>query len=95
MEFNSGVVFVKDNNSETKYVDDKGNPDRAKYLAANVFADTPGYVSKPYFKQYAIGNMGNDKKNIEVFHDIMNPKACCVEVLDNQNVEHFMTVYNP
>lgn len=95
MEFNSGVMFIKDNNTVTTYVDDKGNPDRAKYLAANVFADTPGYVSKPYFKQYAISNMGNDKKNIDVFHDIMNPRACCVEVADNQNAEHWMTVYNP
>ena len=95
MEFNSGVLFIKDNNKETSYIDDKGNPDRAKYLAANAFADTPGYVNNPYFKQYAIANMGNDKKNIEVFHDIMNPKACCVEVADNQNTEHWMTICNP
>lgn len=95
MEFNSGVLFIKDNNKEASYIDDKGNPDRAKYLAANAFADTPGYVNNPYFKQYAIANMGNDKKNINVFHDIMNPKACCVEVADNQNAEHWMTICNP
>ena len=93
MEFNSGVVFVKDNNKESSYTVN-GIPDRAQYLSANVFADTPGYVAKPYFKQYAVGNMGNDKKNIEVFHDIMNPKACCVEVGDNQNKEHWMTIRN-
>ena len=95
MEFNSGVVFIKDNNKNTNYNDDKGVPNRAAYLDANAFADTNGYVANPYYKQYAIGNMGNDKKNIEVFHDITNPKACCVEVLDNQNKEHWMTIYNP
>ena len=95
MEFNSGVLFIKDNNKNDNYNNDKDEPDRAAYLNANAFADTNGYVSNPYYKQYAIANMGNDKKNIEVFHDIMNPKACCVEVLDNQNEEHWMTVYNP
>ena len=95
MEFNSGVIFIKDNNTKTNYTDDAGLPSRANYLGANMFADTVGYVDNPYFKQYAIGNMGNDKKNIEVFHDIMNPKACCVEVADNQNAEHWMTTYNP
>jgi len=36
--------------------------------------------------------MGNDKKNSEVFHDITNHNACCVEVTDNQTAEQFMTV---
>lgn len=92
MEFNSGVLFIKDNNKEANYVADDGSPSRDKYLAANVFADTPGYTTKPYYKQYSIANMGNDKKNVEVFHDTTNPKACCVEVTDNQNAEHWMTV---
>ena len=92
MQFNSGVVFIKDNNTETNYYNDEGKPDRAGYLNANMFLDTPGYTSKPYYKMYSIGNMGNDKKNAEVFHDISNPKACCVEVADNQNAEHWMTV---
>lgn len=92
MEFNSGVLFIKDNNPETNYRADDGAPSRDKYLAANVFADTSGYTNKPYYKQYAIANMGNDKKNVEVFHDTKNPKACCVEVTDNQNAEHWMTI---
>lgn len=92
MEFNSGVVFIKDNNPETNYYNDENKPDRAKYLNANIFLDTPGYAAKPYYKMYAIGNMGNDKKNVEIFHDVSNPKACCVEVADNQNAEHWMTV---
>lgn len=95
MEFNSGVLFIKDNNTETSYRSDDGMPSRDKYLAANVFADTPGYVTASggsYYKQYSIANMGNDKKNVEVFHDTTNPKACCVEVTDNQNAEHWMTV---
>jgi hypothetical protein len=41
---------------------------------------------------YAIGNMGNDKKNRSIFHDTKNIKACCVEVLDNQNAKHWMTI---
>lgn len=95
MEFNTGVLFLKDNNTNIKYTADDGSPSREKYLKANVFSDTLNYTQAPYFKQYAIANMGNDKKNIEVFHDIYNPKACCVEVLDNQNAEHWMTTYNP
>ena len=91
MEFNSGVIFIKDNNPETNYLNDEGKPDRAGYLNANMFLDTRGYTNKPYYKMYAIGNMGNDKKNSEVFHDITNPKALCVEVADNQNAEHWMT----
>jgi hypothetical protein len=94
MEFNSGVMFIKDNNKNTKYTNDENIPDRSAYLLANVFADTEGYVSKPYFKQYAISNMGNDKKNRKVFHDVKNPRACCVEIADNQNKEHWMTVRN-
>ena len=92
MEFNSGVIFILDKNEKTDWHDDKGDPSRAKYLEANVFAETYNYTSKPYYKMYSIGNMGNDKKNVEVFHDIENPLACCVEVTDNQNAEHHMTV---
>ena len=84
--------FYLNNNTNIKYTADDGSPSRDKYLKANVFSDTPGYSTSPYFKQYAIANMGNDKKNIEVFHDLYNPNACCVEVLDNQNAEHWMTV---
>lgn len=92
MEFNSGVIFILDENPETNYYGDDGKPSREGYLNANIFLDTPGYASKPYYKMYAIGNMGNDKKNVEVFHDTSNPKACCVEVTDNQNAEHWMIV---
>lgn len=92
MEFNSGVIFVLDENSETDWHDDKGDPSRVEYLNSNVFSETYNYTSKPYYKMYSIGNMGNDKKNSEVFHDVENPLACCVEVTDNQNAEHHMTV---
>lgn len=92
MEFKSGVIFVLDENTETNYYGDDGKPSRPGYLNANVFLDTPGYTTEPYYKMYAIGNMGNDKKNVEIFHDTTNPKACCIEVTDNQNAEHWMTV---
>jgi hypothetical protein len=93
MEFNSGVVFVKDNNSVDDIIGKDGKPSLSKYLEANVFSDTEDYTKAPYYKMYAIGNMGNDKKNVEVFHDTDNPEACCVEVKDNQNPEHWMSKY--
>ena len=97
MEFDFGVVFIEDHNKNTNYKDADGKPDKSLYTSTNVFAlNTEGeldntYVSSPYYKQYAVGNMGNDKKNTKVFHDVKNPKVCCVEVLDNQNAEHWMT----
>lgn len=92
MEFNTGVVFVKDNNTKTDYFNSDGDPDKAEYLSANVFLDTSGYTSKPYYKMYAIGNMGNDKKNSDIFHSVENKKCCCLEVRDNQLAKHWMTV---
>ena len=97
MEFDFGVMFIEDHNENRSYKDASGKPDKALYTSANVFAyDTNGeedktYMSNPYYKQYGIANMGNDKKNRSVFHDTKNYKACCVEVLDNQNAEHWMT----
>lgn len=97
MEFDFGVMFIEDHNANMNYKDANGKPDKSLYTSTNVFAyDTNGnedtnYLSNPYYKQYAIANMGNDKKNLEVFHDLENPKACCVEVLDNQNAQHWMT----
>ena len=71
----------------------------------NVYSDDTEYMKKVYqvnsgtlnadslpYYQYAICNMGNSKDNIHVFHDTTNPKACCVEVTDNQNREQWMTV---
>lgn len=89
MEFIPGVMFIKDKNNNKDY----GNLEQ--YLNCNVFCDDPDYMkltadSRPYL-QYAICNMGNSKDNIHVFHDVDNPKACCVEVTDNQNAEHWMT----
>lgn len=100
MEFDFGVMFVKDHNEKTNYYNVNNEPDETKYPSINVFAkdlegnDDRAYMASPYYKLYAVANMGNDKKNIEVFHDITNPRVCCVEVLDNQNAEHWMTVYN-
>lgn len=86
MEFKTGVMFIKDNNKIINYYKD-GEPDVGLYLAANIFADEgTNYTNNPYYKFYSIGNMGNDKKNVEVFHDTTNPKACCVEVCSNNSV---------
>lgn len=97
MEFDFGVMFIEDHNANKNYKDANGKPDKSLYTSTNVFAyNTDGeldnnYVNNPYYKQYAVANMGNDKKNLKVFHDLKNPKACCVEVLDNQNAQHWMT----
>ena len=85
MEFSMGVLFMEDHNQKTSFTN---NTD---YPHSNIFSDTPGYAEKPFPKQYSICNMGNSKKNVEVFHDLDNPKACCVEVCDNQKAEQWMT----
>jgi len=103
MEFIPGVMFIKDKNiipaGGTPSVDPETGETISPHASnayANVFGDDEWYMgqsasNRPYW-QYAICNMGNSKDNIHVFHDITNPMACCVEVLDNQNVEHWMTV---
>lgn len=96
MQFESGVLFIKDNNPIKDYLGTGEVKDKtSSYLKANCFLDTEiggiNYSKKPYYKMYAIGNMGNDKKNRAIFHDRDNIKACCVEVLDNQNAKHWMT----
>lgn len=86
MEFKTGVMFIKDNNPIINYTDANGKPNVELYLKANIYADEgTKYTNNPYYKFYSIGNMGNDKKNVEVFHDISNPKACCVEISSNNS----------
>lgn len=87
MEFNFGILFMKDHNKQVSFTD------KSDYPKANLFAyDTPGYLADPYYKQYAICNYGNDKKNSNVFHDTSNKETCCcVEVKDNQLPEHWLT----
>lgn len=74
MEFKNGVVFLIDNNQTI-------NSDTA--TKNNVFKEITGYVNKPYARMYSIGNMGNSKKNTDVFHGAGNIYECCVEVTDN------------
>ena len=89
MRFHSGVVFLRDHNPQFKYLDENGDPKSAIYLNSNAFINPTNpdwekkYAAEPYFKMYSIGNMGNDKKNLSVFHDVTNPRAACVEVADN------------
>lgn len=82
MQFYPGVLFIMDHNQKTT---EKNAVDN------NVFKDTPGYVSSPYYKLYAVCNMGNSKKNTDVFHDLENPLECCIEVADNQQDIQRMT----
>ena len=85
MQFNPGIVFFLDRNQVIDNAD--------AYNKNNVFKDTPGYTSNPYYKQYAIGCMGNSKKNTAVFHDETNDLEACVEVGDNQQPQQWMTTY--
>lgn len=74
MEFKNGVVFIKDNNKKIA---------ESVATANNIFKEIPGYTDEPYPRMYSIGNMGNSKKNIEVFHGAGNIYECCVENADN------------
>lgn len=75
-----GVLFIKDKNTHTSGSSSNDGVDD------NIFKDTPGYVNNPYFKLYSICNMGNSKKNTEVFTDPDNPYEVIMEVSDNQSV---------
>lgn len=87
MQFTNGVTFIQDQNS--KFVINSGD-NKNNNKNNNVFGDTPGYINNPYPKLYSLANMGNSKKNTEVFHDISNPLECCVEVPDNQQLRQQM-----
>lgn len=81
MQFYPGVLFIKDRNQN----------DNKKGVQDNVFKDTVGYIADPYYKLYAVCNMGNSKKNTDVVHDPDNPKEVCIEVTDNQKAGQWLT----
>ena len=85
MEFTPGVLFFVDHNTSK----DLSNSDN--FITNNVFAEISGYTQDPYARMYSICNMGNSKKNTEVFHDQSNPLEYCVEVGDNQKPTQWMT----
>lgn len=87
MQFTNGVIFIKDRNEDydQKAADPKTN---------NIFGEVSGYMStapaeRPYLF-YSLGQMGNSKDNIQVFHDLDNPLECCIEVKDNQEPQQWM-----
>ena len=84
MEFKPGVLFLKDKN---KTINDNTN-----VTNNNVFKEIKGYVDQPYPRLYSICNMGNSKKNVEVFHGAGNDYECCVENTDNNSAGHQMLV---
>lgn len=98
MQFNNGVVFVKDHNPNV--ILNMEGSDTAEIntsiLHSNVFFDTVGYdPANPYYKQYAIGNMGNSKDNVEIFHSVDDPACACVEIPDNNNDYYLMKIVIP
>lgn len=88
MQFTNGVLFMVDHNDVFNTAADaekKGN---------NVFGEIDGYMADPYPKMYSLGQMGNSKDNVHVFHDQENPLECCVEVRDNQTPQQWMVDFN-
>lgn len=84
MQFTNGVVFIADHNTTVSGTTEN-----------NLFKEEgQDYIKNPYPKLYAIGNMGNSKKNIHVFHDLENPDECCIEVGDNQTAQQKMINYD-
>ena len=83
MEFKPGVLFLIDHNQTI-------NSDT--YTNNNVFKEIDGYVNSPYARLYSICNMGNSKKNIEVFHGAGNEYECCVENADNNTAAQQMII---
>lgn len=79
-----GVVFIKDKNTATTNTAAQG-------VQNNVFSDTEGYATNPYYKLYSICNMGNSKKNKEIFTDPTNDYDVIMEVSDNQYPQQWMT----
>ena len=53
--------------------------------SGNLFGDTTGY------HMYGICDIGNSKKNTNVFHDTTNKIACCVEVANNTSAPCLMS----
>ena len=49
-----------------------------------------GLFSDDNYHMYAICNMGNSKKNLNVFHDADNPLEFCIETLDNNSTHCLM-----
>lgn len=85
MEFPTmGVVFLLDRNQTTTQTGTEA-------VKNNVFKEIPGYVQNPYYKMYAICNMGNSKKNKNAFSDPSNPYDVIMEVTDNQSIQQQMT----
>lgn len=74
MQFQNGVLFIEDHNT---------TEDSSTETKNNVFKEINGYISNPYPRMYSIANMGNSKKNVDVFHGAGNIYECCVEVADN------------
>lgn len=84
MQFTNGVIFMEDHNPTYKTSGDYDAKNN------NLFGEIAGYISNPYPRFYSIGQMGNSKDNIHIFHDTSNPLECCVEVNDNQEPQQWM-----
>lgn len=90
MQFQPGVVFIKDNNHKINSTSAVENNLFKEF--GNKYIDTSVETNKAkYYQQYAICNMGNSKKNSALFHDPDNIYEVCVENHDNTTDGNRMT----
>lgn len=80
MQFQPGIVFIRDWNPTTD--SDIGTNN-------NLFKEVSGYTDSPFYNFYSIGQMGNSKDNVHVFH---TQNECCIENKDNQLPGQWMTI---
>ena len=77
MEFVMGVQFIKDAGLNEPTVEDPTT--HVQMLEVPLFSEKENRSANKYY-MYSIGNLGNSKKNKNIFH---SSNECCIEVTDN------------
>jgi len=72
-----GVQFIRDAHATGEQI--------------NLFSEKGANYDPNKFYMYSIGNLGNSKKNTQVFH---SKKECCIEIKENTSDAHRMKVYD-
>lgn len=73
MEFAMGVQFIKD-----RGIDEPTDPN-TNIQEVQLFNEKPNRSSEKFY-MYSIANMGNSKKNTNIFH---GTNECCIEIKEN------------
>ena len=77
MEFAMGVQFIHDRGLDEPTVEDPTTKQQMQEIP--LFSEKPRRDANKYY-MYSIGNLGNSKKNTDIFH---SENECCIEVNDN------------